>query len=231
MKRRLFLAAMVSAGTARAAAADVFPYGPSHIFAAYRKGELIGHHAMRFRLEGEKQFVATSLDLSVKMFGVALYKYHYRCHEVWSWSTFLQLESQVDDNGTPYAVKAEHMPDAVDVERLAPDVTSPQGQDSANRPKTVRDKLPATILPSTHWNRLQVEQSALLNTQYGTISKFKVVNAGTEQVKTVTGTLSATRYDFTGELRFSQWFDDRNRWVKAIFAAPDGSMIDYILQE
>ena len=28
-----------------------------------------------------------------------------------------------------------------------------------------------------------------------------------------------------------QWFDDKGRWVKGVFAAFDGSMIEYILQE
>ncbi|SKA22622.1 hypothetical protein SAMN02745126_04331 [Enhydrobacter aerosaccus] len=208
-----------------------FPYGSSHIFAVYRKGELIGHHALRFRHEDGKQYVATSLDLAVKALGVTLFRYNYRCHEVWEGSTFLRLESEANDNGTKYAVKAEHSASAVAVDRLEPAASSPGGQESVQPATEVRDKLPAGILPSTHWNRLQVEQSALLNTQYGTISKIKVSVVGQEAVKTVTHTLTATRYDYTGDLRFSQWFDDRNRWVKASFPAPDGSIIDYILQE
>lgn len=233
MKRRLFLATMLSAGTGHAASAAEFPYGRSHIFAVYRKGDLIGHHSLRFRQEDGKQHASTSLDLSVKALGVTLYRYNYRCYETWDGLSFLHLESETNDNGTKYAVKAHRSPEAMIVDRLdpLPAVASPAGQDGLQRTPTVRDTLPSAILPTTHWNREQVEQSALLNTQYGTLSKIKVTNAGREPVKTVTGTLSSTRYDYTGELRFSQWFDDRNRWVKATFAAPDGSMIDYVLQE
>lgn len=233
MKRRFFLASMLSTGAARAAVASEFPYGSSHIFAVYRKGELIGHHALRFRHDDDKLMVGTSLDLIVKALGVAIFRYNYRCHEIWTGPSFLQLESETNDNGTKYAVKARHAAGAVIVDRLEPDTASllPGGQDGLQRQTTVRQMLPPAILPSTNWNRLQVDQSELLNTQYGTISKFKVVNAGREQIKTVTGSLSATRYDYTGDLRFSQWFDDRDRWVKAVFSAPDGSIIDYVLQE
>jgi hypothetical protein len=55
---------------------------------------------------------------------------------------------------------------------------------------------------------------------------------GREPVKTATGaTIEATRYHYTGDIRMDQWFDDRGRWVKGMFAAPDGSTIDYVLQE
>ncbi len=50
-------------------------------------------------------------------------------------------------------------------------------------------------------------------------------------IRTVTGSLAATRYDYTRDLQMSQWFDDRDRWVKSTFNAPDGSVIEYTLQE
>ena len=100
------------------------------------------------------------------------------------------------------------------------------------KPETVRETLPASMLPSTHWNMNQVKQSSLLNTQYGTLSRTEIKPMGRETVKTASGTTSRRRTTATpATSRMDQWFDDRGRWVKAAFKAFDGSTIEYILQE
>ena len=91
--------------------------------------------------------------------------------------------------------------------------------------------LPPTTLPSTHWNLSQVKQSAMLNSQNGTLAKVQITPRGRETIKTANGTLEATRYTYTGDVQMDQWFDDRGRWVKSAFKASDGSTIEYILQE
>jgi len=86
-------------------------------------------------------------------------------------------------------------------------------------------------MPTSQWNFRQVQQTALLNTQLGTVAQIQVTPAGRETVRTPGGSISATRYRYTGDLRMDQWFDDRGRWVKGTFSAFDGSTIEYILQE
>ena len=115
------------------------------------------------------------------------------------------------------------------VERETPGaVVNDQG---LQRGGPIRETLPSGILPSTHWNMKQTRQSQLLNSQKGTLERIEVVRVGRETVKTVAGTVDATRYSYSGGIRMDQWFDDRGRWVKSLFVASDGSTIEYLLQE
>ena len=119
-------------------------------------------------------------------------------------------------------------------QRQAPaDAINASTVDQGLQPPTIeREVLPADILPTSHWNIAQVKRSVLLNTQYGTQAHVQVTPMGREPVKTASGaTIEAMRYHYTGDIRMDQWFDDRGRWVKGMFAAPDGSTIDYVLQE
>jgi len=232
MKRRLILALMLmGCGTAAAQATADFPYGQSHVFAAFRNGERIGTHTLTFQQNGDKRTVTTSIDFAVKALGLTMYRYMHRGQEVWNGNTFESISTQTDDNGTKYALKARNESKGVSVVRegsppkmTASDVGFQQG--SAGQVT-----LPPSTMPSTHWNLNQVKQSAMLNSQNGALAKIQITPRGRETIKTANGTLQATRYTYTGDVQMDQWFDDRGRWVKATFKASDGSTIEYILQE
>jgi len=231
MRRRLFLGALLTAaGTAAPRVAEAFPYGDSHVFAGRRNGEMIGHHALRFREDGGRRHVATSIDFNVHLLGMAVYKFSHRCHETWTGELFQTLTSETEDNGKRYTVKASRTGAGVAVERTGepPFIKTAGGDEALAGPRAL---LPADTLPSTHWNIAQVRQAALLHTEYGKLYRISVGSRGRETIRTATGTLGATRYDYSGELQMSQWFDDRSRWVKSTFRAHDGSLIEYILQE
>jgi len=220
VKRRVFLSTLLGSAAASAAkASDGFPYGSSLVFKAYRSGDMIGHHALRFREDGGQRFVATSVDFDVRILGITVYRFNYRSHEIWSGNAFQSVDAETNDDGTNSIVRAQSGDAGVAV-----DFGSPP---AALNHKTV----PAGTLPTTHWNREQVRQSALLNTQSGKLARVQVVSPGRETIKTETGTLAATRYDYTGDLTMSQWFDDRDRWVKSTFQVSEDSTIDYVLQE
>ncbi|WP_289297042.1 DUF6134 family protein [uncultured Reyranella sp.] len=232
MKRRLILALMLmGCGSAAAQATADFPYGQSHVFAAFRNGERIGTHTLTFQQNGDKRTVTTSIDFAVKALGLTMYRYMHRGQEVWNGNTFESIATQTDDNGTKYTLKARKDGTGVAVVRegslpklTASDVGFQQGTPN-------QATLPPTTLPSTHWNLSQVKQSAMLNSQNGTLAKVQITPRGRETIKTANGTLEATRYTYTGDVQMDQWFDDRGRWVKSAFKASDGSTIEYILQE
>lgn len=232
-RRCFLLGALLSAGRpALATAAQPFPYAENHVFAAWRNGQLIGHHAMRFRHEGDRHYVATSLDLAVRVLGVIAFRYNHRCHEIWNGERFESLTAETLDDGKLYLVRATDTGAGVNVEHEGPSAPVPIDQPPPQRPYALRQTMPAGTLPTTHWNIAQTRQRALFNTQLGTLAHVDVEQRGRETVKTVTGTIAATRYEYTRDLRMTQWFDDRGRWVKAVFVAPqDNSEIEYILQE
>ena len=235
MRRQLAAALVVTVmGSTAVAAANDFPYGRSLAFTVYRNGKEIGHHTVSFQNEGVNRTVTVAVDLAVKTLGVTAYRYVHADREVWNGDALQALDSQTDDNGKKYKVHVQRGAKGLTVERQAPaDAINASTADQGLQPPSIEHEvLPADILPTSHWNIAQVKRSVLLNTQYGTLARVQVTPMGREPVKTTTGaTIEATRYHYTGDIRMDQWFDDRGRWVKGMFAAPDGSTIDYVLQE
>jgi hypothetical protein len=225
---------LVVTGSTAAAAANDFPYGRTLAFAVYRNGEEVGRHTLSFQNEGASRTVTVAVNLSVKTLGVTAYRYSHDSREMWNDKALQWLDTRTDDNGRKFAVRAQRDGKGLMVEREAPPEVAPAAvaDQGLQAREITRERLPASILPTTNWNVGQVGQSVLLNTQYGTQAHAKITPMGREPVQTASGaTVQATRYRYTGDLRMDQWFDGRGRWVKAVFPAFDGSMIEYILQE
>lgn len=234
MRQLVVASILVATGTvSTVAGADDFPYGNTHSFIVYRNGQQIGTHTLAFQNSGGQRAVATSIDFAVKALGMIVYRYSHRGNEVWNGSTLQSIDTKTDDNGKQFTMRARQDGNRLAVERKAPDMAAgaAMNDQGLQRNDTVVEALPATVLPSTHWNLNQVKQSMLLNTQYGTPSKVKITDLGPETIKTASRSLEATHYRYSGDITMDQWFDDRGRWVKAAFKAFDGSQIEYILQE
>jgi hypothetical protein len=209
----LLLLAM--AAISPAAAADGLPYGQTLSFAVMREGQQIGSHRLVFERDGVQLRISTSIDLAVKFVGITAYRYSHRAQEVWAGDALVSLTTRTEDDGKAYAVQAARTGEGIAVQ-------------AEGAKRTV---LPATIMPSTHWNIRQVSQTFLLNSQKGVEARVKTTPLGREAVKTSSNTLQATRYRYDGDLKMDQWFDDRGRWVKTSFKGSDGSTIEYVLQE
>jgi hypothetical protein len=213
---RLALALLtVLAASSSAAGADGLPYGQTLSFVVMRQGQQIGSHKLVFEHEGSRLKVSTSIDLAVKLVGITAYRYSHRAQETWDGDALVSLTSRTDDDGKAYAVQANRTAEGIVV----------QAQGGA------RVVLPASIMPSSHWNVRQVTQTVLLNTQKGNEAHVKITALGREAVKTSSNTLQATHYRYDGDIKMDQWFDDRGRWVKMSFKGSDGSTIEYVLQE
>jgi hypothetical protein len=212
---RLFAALiLVAVGPVTVCRAQDLPYGPNQSFAVYRNGELIGRHNLAFQHNGRELTVSASVDFLVKMLGFTAYRYRHRAHEVWSGDAFQSIATQTDDNGTRYVVRAQRTADGIEVQH-----------------NSGREIMPASLLPTSHWNVRQISQKSLLNTQNGRQANVQVTLLGRERVKTASGWIDANHYRYAGDVTTDQWFDDRGRWVKTTFKASDGSTIEYILQE
>ena len=214
MLRLLPILVLMIVGAVTASAAQDMPYGPTQSFAVFRNGEQIGRHTLTFQHSGQNVTVATNIDFAVKLLGITAYRYSHRAQEMWAGDTFQYIATQTDDNGKKFTVRAQRTPNGIAVERTG-------GQ----------QVLPSDVLPSSHWNIRQVQQSVLLNTQSGAESKVQITPGGREKIKTTNGWLEATRFRYTGDVTKDQWFDDRGRWVKTTFKASDGSTIEYVLEE
>jgi hypothetical protein len=233
MHRRTFLLATGAACAALPAHADGVPYGTAIGFVAHRNGQRIGTHALAFRVEDGRQIASTQIDFTVRLLGIAVYRYRHHSREVWSDGQFLSLASETDDHGDKYAVQARQEQGGLVVRRREPQSfqKTSGGDEALEQQHWIRDVHPGRFLPTTHWNIEQTRQHALLNTQNGRISQLAVREIGREAVRTATSAPPATRFAYTGDIQMEQLFDDRARWVKSTFrAATDGSTIEYTLQ-
>ncbi len=229
MHRLILAILLMAAGSATASAAEGAPYGESLVFSAFRNGQPIGTHALAFKREGGQLIVSTSIDFAVKLLGITAYRYSHRSREIWNGDDLQSITTLTKDDGKHYAVRARQEANGLVVERETPGAAV--GDQGNQRVAPIRETLPSGILPSTHWNMNQLKQSRLLNSQKGTEERIAVARVGRETVKTVAGAVDATRYSYSGDIRMDQWFDDRGRWVKSLFVVPDGSTIEYLLQE
>lgn len=182
-------------------------------FRVVREEADIGSHELRFRREGDRLLVDVTIDLKVTFLGVPLYRYSHRASEAWEQGRLVALRTTTDNNGTASAVEGRATEGGFLVK--------------AGGKETL---MPANTYPSSHWNRAWLEGQPLLNTQTGERIDFKATASGSETVETAKGPLSAQRFAITGDLRKEIWFDAAGRWVKTSFAAPDGSVISYVLQ-
>lgn len=216
--RRLIIGLILTLAVGPAwANADDFPYGDKIVFSAFRNGEKIGQHTVTFKHEGNELIVTTSVDLAVKMIGMTVYRYTLHSQETWTGDAFQNLTSRTNDDGKKFYVGAQHTGDAVIVDH-----------DAAGK---LRDSLPGSLLPASHWNILQTTQHALLNAQTGKQEKVHVTPLGRETIKTSSGQIEADHFRYEGDLPMDQWFDSKGRWVKMDFKVKsDGSIVDYVLQ-
>lgn len=231
---RVVLAAIAFLLTGQAAvAADDAPYAQTVTFVASRNGKAIGTHSLTFASKDGQRTVTTSIDLAVKIVGITAYRYSHRSREVWDGTRLQSLASQTDDNGKRLALRIARAGDKLEIERgeMAPALQAAILDQGLPRDQAIRESAPGTLLPTSHWNMRQTAQSVLINSQTGLQANVAVANLGRESVQTSARTIEATHYRYSGDMRLDQWFDDKGRWVKAIFTAPDNSTIEYTLQE
>jgi hypothetical protein len=229
---RLLAIAILLMTSCRALAADD-PYAAKTRYTVWRAGQQIGQLTLTFDHKGHNKLVTVESDVEVRTLGVVAYRYTHRSREEWDGELLHSLRAATDDNGQRFTVSAARSGGALVVERTvpAPQSTAALMDQGYRGPDVSRQSLPGSLLPSSGWNFRQVQQSTLLNSQFGTVAHVQVTPVGRETVQISGGSVSARRYRYTGDLRMDQWFDDRGRWIKGTFTAFDGSTIEYILQE
>ena len=182
-------------------------------FTVLRKGKPFGRHMLTFErdADGELQ-VNTDVDLQVKLGPITAFKYRLDSVEAWSDGQLIGLNGSSNNDGRKGKVKAE----ASDDGSLVVESTKFDGT------------LPTTIIPSSHWNRLQVYQNQMLSTETGEVLDIDVEIIGEDQVQVGDETVDATHYRLKSDLTVDLWYDDQSRWVKLAFEVR-GQDIEYVL--
>jgi hypothetical protein len=185
-------------------------YGEKIIFDVFRKGEKAGTHIVTFSRSGEQLQVRSSFDLSIKFLSLNVYNFLYQSEEVWFEDRLQKIQVEVDDNGEKETLR---------VERLNGDLKV------ISKDKTY--VINGSVFPTTHWNSGVLSQKRVLNTLTGSLNAVAITSVGSEKLETEKGQILAKRYDYSGDLQTSVWYDNAGRWVKMQFSAKDGSDITY----
>jgi hypothetical protein len=208
-RRRLLLgastlAAMPAAG--RAAALPV-PPGGALGFKVLRNGTPVGEHHLQFSQSGDDLTVAINAALVVKIFGITAASYNLTASERWSAGVFQSLDSQVIFNGNLLQVHVEKVAGGYAVEGTNHD------NPAKNMPRYIA---PPDTRPLTYWNKDMLSGS-IVNPQtahtYLSGTQLTITPNGWNRLPTASGgTLVAQRFDITGKLTLSVWYDQNNAW-------------------
>ena len=188
---------------AGAARADTLPVPPDGEigFKVLRNGSPIGEHHLYFSQNGDDLTVAITVRLLVTLAGIPLFRYDVDATERWSGGVFESLDSKVNDNGEPlevharrcaagYAVQGTHVPLYI---------------------------CPPDTMPLTYWNKAMLN-GTLLNAQTAHSYPAVVSSPCWNKLPTADGSfIVAQRFDVTGKLHLSVWYDQLSQWSGLAF--------------
>ena len=201
MDRRLFVLGGCAGAVPAAAAALPVPPSRAMAFVVLRNGTKIGEHHLSFSGAGGDVDVAINAAFLVKMMGVGIFSYALQATESWRGGVFQSLRSAVNDNGSRLQVTAD---------RIA-------GGYSVQGTHVPRYTAPPNTLPLTYWNK-QMLNGLMLNIQTAHSDVVTVTPGGWNSLPTAEGgTLVARRYDVSGKLHFSVWYDAAQNWSGLLF--------------
>lgn len=183
-------------------------------FTVLRKGKPFGSHKLSFdRTDDGTLTVTTDVDLKVKFGPITAFRYRLDSVEEWVDGQLMRLNGTSNSDGRKGEVSAEATGETLIVESTKFDGT-----------------LPVTMIPSSHWNRLQVYQDRMLSTETGEVLDIEVETIGTDMVAVNGGMIETTHYRLKSDLTVDLWYDNQSRWVKLAFQVR-GQDIEYVLNE
>jgi hypothetical protein len=199
--------ACLGAATIRTDAA--IPPSPGFDFEILRGGTPIGRHTIAFRRDGDNLHVDIEIEIEIELLFITVFRYSHRNREIWRDGRLVSIETETDDNGTPYRVRGHATADGFSVE----------GSDG-------RFVAPADIVPTSYWLPATTGQTVLLDSQRGRMVDVSIAQQGVDRLATASGPVEAQRYAVDGDLRLTLWYTPEGEWAKIAFEAR-GERIEY----
>ncbi len=167
-------------------------------FKVLHSGTPVGEHHLSFSQSGDMLQVDTNAALVVRVAGIPVFHYTVTASEYWNGGAFCGLDSKVNHNGTALEVHAKPIAAGFAI----------QSTKAGNYTYT---GLPG-LMPLTYWNKAML-QAMILNIETGRHYPAIVNSPGWNYLPTAEGgTLLAQRFDVTGKLKLSVWYDQYGQW-------------------
>ena len=209
----IFAAAALAFG---AVPANAQPWQPANgdklEFDVLRDGGEFGTHLVKFTRDGDSLTVKTDVALKVAFGPLTLFDYAHDVTERYSAGKLVWVGSRTKNEGKWKTLSAQPTEGGLDVKGTK-----------------FKGVLSGVVIPSTHWNRDEMQQSKMFSTETGEMLPIKVKDLGMETVKAGGKMIEAQRFDVDSEIDASFWYDNAGRWVKCAFET-QGSKIEYVLR-
>ena len=214
-----FLSALLAIGlSASPAASFTIPdrdplqlYGNEIVFDVIKTGDKVGTHRVNFsRKETGDLAVETRFQLTMTFLTIPIYEFLYRSRSVWRKGLLQDLAVEISDGGEESKIRA--LPKGAGLS-----VSGPHGDVQVSQP----------VYPTNHWNADVLSQTRVLNTLNGKISQVKIVDTGRETIRAEGAMIAARKFQYSGDIDTTVWYDDAGRWVKMRFTAKNGSIVEY----
>ena len=190
-------------------------YGQEYKFDIQRNGKKIGSHHLRFSQQGDTLMVNAKTRIKVKLLFLTLYEFTYDCTEVWDNQVLKKLDAVVNDNGKKYTITGTAKDGTFIVKN--------------NRNENAQvEVISGLIFPTNHWHKKVIQQNRVLNTLTGYVNEVDITKQPPEKISIQDHSITAHRYEYSGQLQTTAWYDEQGRWVKLAFDGEDGAEIEYI---
>jgi hypothetical protein len=193
-------------------------------FTVRKAGNEIGHHRVTFAERDGALIVDTEALLKVRIAFVTVYRYVQRTREIWRDGVLAAIESDIDDNGTPFRLRGELRDGKLHLDGHQEDHV-----------------LPAAVPPISYWNIGLMRASRGFDVQWGSLADLAVEARGVEARQIAGKPVETRRFSMRGwEIRKGErqhhpwlnvdaWYDPDDRLVALSFHYR-GFDFDYVLQ-
>jgi hypothetical protein len=177
-------------------------------FEILMNGKPIGRHSVTVSKSADVTNVRIAIDMSGKI-GPIGFTYRHRCEEAWRGTQLTSLNCTDKENRSSKSVAANL-----------------RGTDLVVDGTGYKGSAPASLLPSSWWRFSTINQTRLLDSRDGKLSRVNVNRVG-EEVLQIGGTpVRANHYQVRGAVNTDLWYDGTGRWVRTAFKIA-GQSFDY----
>lgn len=206
---RLLPVLLMLTGPAHSAAPLPAESGTSE-YVVKRNGNPIGTLKIDFARDGNRLVATSEYSIKVKLMAIVLYRYDKRMVETYEDERLVAYETDIDDNGTKSQVRVTRDGDSLSIVHPKGTLTTPLG-----------------VFPSTYWPPATVAQTQMIDSSDGILLNVKTVEAATEDLTVDGRTMSAKRYEMSGDAVRQLWYDAKTgAWLKMKLEGSDGSVIE-----
>ncbi|MDF2231338.1 DUF6134 family protein [Albimonas sp. CAU 1670] len=200
--RRALLAGGLATGAALALARPLrAAESASRRFEVLRDGASIGEQTTTVARAGEALDVTVRVRILVKVLGIGAYRYELDSQERWEGGRLVALDGQTNDDGERQVAR---------VRREGGRLVS-SGDWSG--------ELPDDVATTTYWTPAFLQRSTWISTQTGRPLSVAAAQAGAAEIPGPSGPLPVRRWQVSGDIDLTLFYDDRGEWMGSAFDA------------